>query len=144
MLLLSLPQTMPELVAVPGYTQRLTKQCAMQLGGSMKPSRIRVLDLPFTAVEWVLPEDMTPAQYLGKDKWMVWERSPLAKERSLFGYWDDADEGQLALAATGSTEHERSDAQHSGSGQQPPFTSSESAAMQRAILAVMLPPVRHS
>lgn len=88
----------------------------MQLGGSMKPSRIRVLDLPFTAVEWVLPEELTPAQFLGKDKWMVWERSPLARERSLFGYWDDADEGQLAAAAMGSAEREGSEAQHSGSG----------------------------
>ena len=71
----------------------------MQLGGNMKPSRIRVLDLPFTAVEWVLPEEISPAQYLGQDKWIVWERSPLARERSLFGYWDDADDGQLPSAA---------------------------------------------
>ena len=65
----------------------------------MKPSRIRVLDLPFTAVEWVLPEEISPAQYLGQDKWIVWERSPLARERSLFGYWDDTDNGQLPGAA---------------------------------------------
>ncbi len=65
----------------------------------MKPSRIRVLDLPFTAVEWVLPEEISPAQYLGQDKWIVWERSPLARERSLFGYWDDTDDGQLAAAS---------------------------------------------
>ena len=67
----------------------------------MKPSRIRVLDLPFTAVEWVLPEEMSPAQYLGQEKWIVWERSPLARERSLFGYWDDTDDGQMAAAAQG-------------------------------------------
>lgn len=87
--------------------------CIAQLGGNMKPSRIRVLDLPFTAVEWVLPEELTPAQYLGQDKWMVWERSPLARERSLFGYWDDADDGQLATAVGGT------DAQHGGSGETP-------------------------
>jgi len=80
----------------------------------MKPSRIRVLDLPFTAVEWVLPEELSPAQYLGQDKWMVWERSPLARERSLFGYWDDADDGQLAAAAQGA--HGEDNGHHSGSG----------------------------
>jgi len=81
----------------------------------MKPSRIRVLDLPFTAVEWVLPEELSPAQYLGQDKWMVWERSPLARERSLFGYWDDADDGQLAAAAQGAAQGE-DNGHHSGSG----------------------------
>ena len=47
--------------------------------------RVRVLDLPFTAVEWVLPSEMThaSAEALSPAKWMVWERSPLAKERSL-------------------------------------------------------------
>ncbi len=81
----------------------------------MKPSRIRVLDLPFTAVEWVLPEELSPAQYLGQDKWMVWERSPLAQERSLFGYCDDADDGQLAAAAQGAAQGE-DNGHHSGSG----------------------------
>ncbi len=64
----------------------------------MRPSRIRVLDLPFTAVGWVLPEELNPAHLQGQENWMVWERSPLARERSLFGYWDDADDGQLAAA----------------------------------------------
>ncbi len=47
--------------------------------------RVRVLDLPFTAVEWVLPSDMLQAggDPLTPAKWMVWDRSPLAKERSL-------------------------------------------------------------
>lgn len=46
---------------------------------------MRVLDLPFTAVEWVLPSDMLQAggDPLTPAKWMVWDRSPLAKERSL-------------------------------------------------------------
>ena len=85
----------------------------MQLGGNMKPSRIRVLDLPFTAVEWVLPEEISPAQYLGQDKWIVWERSPLAQERSLFGYWDDTDDGQLAAAQDGAAQGQ--DTGHSSS-----------------------------
>ncbi len=90
-----------ELVALTLYQAICTEKVIgiMQLGGNMKPSRIRVLDLPFTAVEWVLPEEISPAQYLGQEKWIVWERSPLARERSLFGYWDDTDDGQLAAAA---------------------------------------------
>ena len=46
---------------------------------------MRVLDLPFTAVEWLLPSDMlaAPGDPLTPAKWMVWDRSPLAKERSL-------------------------------------------------------------
>jgi hypothetical protein len=59
-----------------------------------------VLDLPFTAVEWVLPTEM-PTWNPSAENWMVWERSPLARERSLFGYWDDADDAQLAAAASG-------------------------------------------
>ena len=44
-----------------------------------------MLDLPFTAVEWVLPSDMlhTGTDTLTPAKWMMWDRSPLAKERSL-------------------------------------------------------------
>ena len=78
----------------------------------MKPSRIRVLDLPFTAVEWVLPEELSPAQYLGRDKWIVWERSPLARERSLFGSWDEADDGQLAGAAREGPAHGEENGHH--------------------------------
>ncbi len=57
----------------------------MQIGGNTRPVRVRVLDLPFTAVEWVLPSDMLQAggDPLTPAKWMVWDRSPLAKERSL-------------------------------------------------------------
>ncbi len=57
----------------------------MQIGGATRPVRVRVLDLPFTAVEWVLPSDMLQAggDPLTPAKWMVWDRSPLAKERSL-------------------------------------------------------------
>ena len=56
-----------------------------QIGGNTRPVRVRVLDLPFTAVEWVLPSDMLQAggDPLTPAKWMVWDRSPLAKERSL-------------------------------------------------------------
>ena len=58
---------------------------AVQIGGNTRPVRVRVLDLPFTAVEWVLPSDMLQAggDPLTPAKWMVWDRSPLAKERSL-------------------------------------------------------------
>lgn len=73
----------------------------VQLGGNTKPTRIRVLDLPFTAVEWVLPGDLTSWHSAGSDSWMVWERSPLARERSLMGYWDEADDSQIAAAAQG-------------------------------------------
>ena len=76
------------------------KSCWPQLGGNTKPTRIRVLDLPFTAVEWVTPTEM-PAWNASSDNWMVWERSPLARERSLFGYWDDADDAEIAAAAAG-------------------------------------------
>ena len=57
----------------------------VQVGGNSRPVRVRVLDLPFTAVEWVLPSDMLQAggDPLTPAKWMVWDRSPLAKERSL-------------------------------------------------------------
>ena len=57
----------------------------VQIGGSTRPARVRVLDLPFTAVEWLLPSDMlaAPGDPLTPAKWMVWDRSPLAKERSL-------------------------------------------------------------
>ncbi len=75
-----------------------------QLGGNTKPTRIRVLDLPFTAVEWVLPGDLATWHSAGSDSWMVWERSPLARERSLMGYWDEADDHQIAAAAQGATE----------------------------------------
>lgn len=58
-----------------------------------------MLDLPFTAVEWVLPGELSTWHSFGSDSWMVWERSPLARERSLMGYWDDADDHQIAAAA---------------------------------------------
>lgn len=56
-----------------------------QIGGNTRPVRVRVLDLPFTAVEWVLPSESLQAggDPLTPAKWMVWDRSPLAKERSL-------------------------------------------------------------
>ncbi|KAL3161421.1 hypothetical protein ABBQ32_010311 [Trebouxia sp. C0010 RCD-2024] len=65
------------------------------IGGSTRPARVRVLDLPFTAVEWLLPSDMLASggDPLTPAKWMVWDRSPLAKERSLTGYFTEQDEG---------------------------------------------------
>ena len=33
-------------------------RAALQVGGTGRPSRIRVLDLPYTAVEWVIPNDV--------------------------------------------------------------------------------------
>ena len=60
-------------------------QAWMQVGGATRPIRVRVLDLPFTAVQGVLPSDMlhTGTDTLTPAKWMMWDRSPLAKERSL-------------------------------------------------------------
>ena len=44
----------------------------MQLGGSTRPARIRVLDLPFTAVEWVVPAHAPgSAPHADPDSWMV-------------------------------------------------------------------------
>ncbi|KAA6419923.1 MAG: hypothetical protein FRX49_10113 [Trebouxia sp. A1-2] len=70
------------------------------IGGNTRPVRVRVLDLPFTAVEWVLPSDMLHAggDPLTPSKWMVWDRSPLAKERSLAGYFAEQDEGSTPQA----------------------------------------------
>ena len=59
-----------------------------QVGGEARPARIRVLDLPFTAVEWVLPQGAAPRDPPGADRWLTLERSPLARERSFFGAWD--------------------------------------------------------
>ncbi|KAK9845313.1 hypothetical protein WJX81_003317 [Elliptochloris bilobata] len=58
------------------------------VGGEARPARIRVLDLPFTAVEWVLPRGAAPREPLGAERWLTLERSPLARERSFFGAWD--------------------------------------------------------
>ncbi len=60
----------------------------MQVGGEARPARIRVLDLPFTAVEWVLPRCASGREPPGAERWLTLERSPLARERSLFGAWD--------------------------------------------------------
>lgn len=65
-----------------------------QVGGQTRPVRVRVLDLPFTAVEWVLRaeptvgEDDEASQEEGatSDQWMVLARSPLAQQRSLLGW----------------------------------------------------------
>ncbi len=55
-----------------------------QVAEGMKPSRLRVLDLPFTAVEWALPGD-APALTAGtEDRWLSFARSPLAREWASF------------------------------------------------------------
>lgn len=90
--------------ALPNCVTWLRRNLLLQLGGNTKPTRIRVLDLPFTAVEWVLPGDLATWHSAGSESWMVWERSPLARERSLMGYWDDADDSQIAAAAQGAAE----------------------------------------
>jgi len=51
------------------------------------PRRLRVLDLPFSAVEWALPGDAPSlaADGLEPQRWALFARSPLARERSLTG-----------------------------------------------------------
>lgn len=53
----------------------------MQVGGTTRPHRVRVLDLPFTAVEWVLPTELSASLPATPTKWMVWQRSPRAVMR---------------------------------------------------------------
>jgi hypothetical protein len=59
----------------------------LQVGGSDAPRRLRVLDLPFSAVEWALPGDapQLAPEGLPPDRWALFARSPLARERSMTG-----------------------------------------------------------
>ena len=50
----------------------------MQVGAGARPAKLRSLDLPFTAVEWVLPQEGPLAQVSVPSDWMVWQRSPNA------------------------------------------------------------------
>ena len=43
-----------------------------------RPTKLRVLDLPFTAVEWVAPLDRPLMQQATPDQWVAWQRSPHA------------------------------------------------------------------
>ena len=43
-----------------------------------RPTKLRVLDLPFTAVEWVVPLDRPLMQQATPDQWVAWQRSPHA------------------------------------------------------------------
>ena len=60
-----------------------------QVGGDAAPRRARVLDLPFTAVEWVIPADAPSLAPEGVPpaKWALFARSPPPREQSLTG-WD--------------------------------------------------------
>lgn len=49
---------------------------------------MRVLDLPFTAVEWVLPTELSQSLPATPTRWMVWQRSPRAVARVSSGLWD--------------------------------------------------------
>ena len=49
-----------------------------------KPLRLRVLDLPFTAVEWALPGDAPTLTAGTEDRWLSFARSPLAREWASF------------------------------------------------------------
>jgi hypothetical protein len=57
------------------------------VGGGEAPRRLRVLDLPFSAVEWALPGDapQLAPEGLPPDRWALFARSPLARERSMTG-----------------------------------------------------------
>ena len=59
-----------------------------QVGGLTRPHRVRVLDLPFTAVEWVLPTELSASLPATPTRWMVWQRSPRAVARVSSGLWD--------------------------------------------------------
>lgn len=71
----------------------------------------------------------TENQVCGRCRVQVWERSPLARERSLFGFWDDTDDSQevraamaagAASAALDSGDHASSQATpHSNGGARP-------------------------
>ena len=50
----------------------------------------------------------------------VWERSPLARERSLAGYWDEADDSQDMRAAVAENAAARAAADPSSSGRAAP------------------------
>ena len=51
----------------------------LQVGGTGRPSRIRVLDLPYTAVEWVIPNDApTTNEPMPPPKRTIWQVLPLA------------------------------------------------------------------
>ena len=60
----------------------------MQVGGLSRPHRVRVLDLPFTAVEWMLPTELSQSLPASPTRWMVWQRSPRAVARVSSGLWD--------------------------------------------------------
>ena len=48
---------------------------------------MRVLDLPFTACEWVnAAEGQVAGDPMPTSQWTVWPRSPASRERSLSGY----------------------------------------------------------
>ena len=48
------------------------------------PLRLRVLDLPFTAVEWALPGDAPALAAATEDRWLTFARSPLARDWASF------------------------------------------------------------
>ena len=79
----------------------------VQVGGEARPARIRVLDLPFTAVEWVLPREAASRIPPGAERWLTLQRSPLARERSFFGAWDlDGGDAPTEGAPTRTSPHQ--------------------------------------
>jgi hypothetical protein len=48
--------------------------------------RVRVLDLPFKAVEWAMAGEAGNSEGTDPAGWMVLQRSPHARERSMMGY----------------------------------------------------------
>lgn len=77
----------PELHQRGGSPALSCLRIASQVGGGGAPRRLRVLDLPFSAVEWALPGDapQLAPQGLPPDRWALFARSPLARERSMTG-----------------------------------------------------------
>lgn len=98
--------TLPPSRACDTLVQGPLHACA-QVGGEARPARIRVLDLPFTAVEWVLPREAAPREPAGAERWLMLERSPLARERSFFTAWDlDGGDAQAEGAPTRTPPHQ--------------------------------------
>ncbi len=56
------------------------------MGGAEAPRRLRVLDLPFCAVEWAVPEPSPePGSPSAALRWAAFPRSPRGPTRSLSG-----------------------------------------------------------
>eukprot|EP00884_Botryococcus_braunii_P018245 jgi/Botrbrau1/5103/Bobra.0128s0014.1 len=77
------------------------------VGGGSWPSRVRVLDLPFTAVEWVIPGTEPPGTPAEGANWTSWDRSPNARSASVSAYLEDFTPKRPASPSTEDLPEER-------------------------------------